>query len=59
VRVKCASWLKDINKGCKYITKYLQAKRAKTRPLPTPKVKGNLLLTKKVQVIDKRIDEAC
>jgi hypothetical protein len=59
VRVKCASWLKDTDEGCKYVTEHPQAKRAKTGPLPTPGAKGNLSPTEKVQVADERMDEAC
>jgi hypothetical protein len=48
-----------MDKGCKYVTKHLQAKKAKTGPLLTPRAKGNLSLIKKAQVADKRIDKAC
>jgi hypothetical protein len=58
VRVKCTSWLKDIDEGCKYVVEHPQVEKAKTGLLLTPRAKGNLLPIEKAQVVDKRMDEA-
>jgi hypothetical protein len=45
VKVKCHSWLKDMDKGHKYAKEYLNLElkpKVKTSPLPTPGAKGNL-----------------
>jgi hypothetical protein len=48
-----------MDEGRKYVVEHPQVEKVKTRPLLTPGAKGNLLSTEKVQVVDKRIDEAC
>jgi hypothetical protein len=48
VKVKCFSWLRDIDKGCKYVAKHPKLEKVKTGPLLTLGAKGNLLPTKKV-----------
>jgi hypothetical protein len=58
VKVKCFSWLRDTDEGRKYTAKHPELEKVKTRPLLTLGAKGNLLLTKKVQVVDEYIDEA-
>jgi hypothetical protein len=48
VKVKCFSWLRDTDKGRKYVAKHPKLEKVKTRLLLTLGAKGNLLLTKKV-----------
>jgi hypothetical protein len=48
VKVKCFSWLRDIDKGRKYVAEHPELEKVKTGPLLTLGAKGNLLLTKKV-----------
>jgi hypothetical protein len=59
VKVKCFSWLRDTDKGRKYVAKHPELEKAKTGLLLTLGAKGNLSPTEKAQVADEYTDEAC
>jgi hypothetical protein len=59
VKVKCFSWLRDTDEGRKYVAEHPELEKVKTGLLLTLGAKGNLLLTKKVQVADEFTGEAC